>query len=845
MADAFASDFDETDVFDDTSLSLAQDSFAVEGSARPTGLTLAEAGSFEDADTALSGLGSFVKQQQGQGRALALASAEAGDFSGLSNVDINKLRQNPRKTTKDYYKKEVDTNVVSYVNDNDIPSYKEIDGVKYFLNTGTQNSITSVAGDDHVNGGHYEAYGPVGSYSAQWVEDPSSFQEFVNNPIINVMAAAIPGGKLALLAIKAAGGESLSPMEVVTLVAGGLKMSGVFSGETAAAAGTIADNTVEDAIAAGTVTTVDQANALREATLANLQIAPEILGTPINDILGLATGDTSIDDLMGSSILAPAVDAAKNTVPEGVLVNLMQDAVDGGVSSIGQLVTLANYADEVRISNLEADAADAADLATRESGYLNATGVTPDNPETVVDAITGDLDKEPIINEFEFDPELDRPTVDEVIETPETTDTTDNGGGDTGGGDTGGDTGGAGGAGDVGGGDTGGGDTGGGTDAVGGADDIAGGSQVDSEIGDGNEDAAGNQTGGGTYKGVILVDADGNRTRWDDREILEDTLVITSSDDAEWGRSGTWQVRIGDLIYDIDWKNGTYSSDVPEDFYLTEEEIADQMSTDSGSTPAETGTGDDTDSGDEDDDDKQVIDVLDIFNDTTDVFTGGGGVDTDTTGGGLDTDTSNTTGDTGDTDTTGGGGDTGIGGGGDTNTTGGGGDTGTGGGGDTDTGGGGDTGTGGGGDTSGTGGGGDTSGTGGGGDTSGGGGGDTGTGGGDGGDGDGGDGGTGGGDGGGDGTGSGSGSGSGTGGGSGGGSGSGIGYGAGSPTEALFGDMLKLKKPVSTQQLLQFGTPPEAAQGMMSPNARNDILLEFIQANPNAGMLANLQRNRR
>jgi hypothetical protein len=34
-------------------------------------------------------------------------------------------------------------------------------------------------------------------------------------------------------------------------------------------------------------------------------------------------------------------------------------------------------------------------------------------------------------------------------------------------------------------------------------------------------------------------------------------------------------------------------------------------------------------------------------------------------------------------------------------------------------------------------------------------------------------------------------------------------------------------------------------QGMMSPSARNDILLEFIQANPNAGMLANLQRNRR
>ena len=101
MADAFASDFDETDVFDDTSLSLAQDSFAVRGSARPTGLTLTEAGSFEDADTALAGLSDFVKQQQGQGRALGLAATESGDYSGIKNKDINKLRRDYRmlKTT--------------------------------------------------------------------------------------------------------------------------------------------------------------------------------------------------------------------------------------------------------------------------------------------------------------------------------------------------------------------------------------------------------------------------------------------------------------------------------------------------------------------------------------------------------------------------------------------------------------------------------------------------------------------------------------------------------------------------------------------------------------------------
>ena len=220
MADAFASDFDETDVFDDTSLSLAQDSFAVEGSARPTGLTLAEAGSFENADTALAGLSDFVKQQQGQGRALGLAAVESGDYSGIKNKDINKLRRDDKNVT-DYYTESVDNNIIDFVNDNNIPLYKDVNGRRVYLNTGTEGSLTGIAkeGSDVT----YETYGPVGTYSSIAVPKARGIVAAFP-PELRTALALMTGGMSEAVLAAAAGlaGDTLHTADWLNLAKGAI-----------------------------------------------------------------------------------------------------------------------------------------------------------------------------------------------------------------------------------------------------------------------------------------------------------------------------------------------------------------------------------------------------------------------------------------------------------------------------------------------------------------------------------------------------------------------------------------------------------------------------------------------
>lgn len=172
-------------------------------------------------EAALQGLAGFVGRTGEQARALTDLRTEAQDFTGMFG-DVNKFRQSPR-AVEQAFSKETDTNIVDYVQQNKIPAYKEINGQRYYLNTGTSGSMAEVAGEKRKGGGAYQAFGPVGTYSAQWIENPP----LAANPIIAFAANAIPGGQLALTAYKASQGMKLSPMEIANSLLGGLEVTGV------------------------------------------------------------------------------------------------------------------------------------------------------------------------------------------------------------------------------------------------------------------------------------------------------------------------------------------------------------------------------------------------------------------------------------------------------------------------------------------------------------------------------------------------------------------------------------------------------------------------------------------
>ena len=194
--------------------------------------SLAEPVKKETPEEAIVGLGDFFSQQQGQSRALADMAAESGDYSGLDkSVDISRITQNPLGALDDYFEEKVDDNLVEYVEENEIPTFIEKeDGTKVFLNTGTQTSIARVAGEEHQgSGGRYEASGPVGTYSAEWVESPSTVAGILNTPPMQILGALNPVANAVMTGVKVAAGEDVSPLEIATAALTGLEVAGAIT----------------------------------------------------------------------------------------------------------------------------------------------------------------------------------------------------------------------------------------------------------------------------------------------------------------------------------------------------------------------------------------------------------------------------------------------------------------------------------------------------------------------------------------------------------------------------------------------------------------------------------------
>ena len=186
----------------------------------------------ETPEEAIVGFGDFFSQQQGQSRALADMAAESGDYSGLDkSVDISRITQNPLGALDDYFGEKVDDNLVQYVEENEIPTFIEKeDGTKVFLNTGTQTSIARVAGEEHQgSGGRYEASGPVGTYSAEWIESPSTVAGILNTPPMQILGALNPVANAVMTGVKVAAGEDVSPLEIATAALTGLEVAGAIT----------------------------------------------------------------------------------------------------------------------------------------------------------------------------------------------------------------------------------------------------------------------------------------------------------------------------------------------------------------------------------------------------------------------------------------------------------------------------------------------------------------------------------------------------------------------------------------------------------------------------------------
>jgi len=219
-------------------------------------LTLAGVPEYGTPEESLNNLASFVEQQQGQSSALSAAAIESGDYSGIKGADINKLGQDPRNV-KDYYTESVDTNIVDFVEDNDIPLFKEVNGQKLYLNTGTFGSIAGIAkeGSDVV----YQSYGPVGTYSTVAVPKDTSISGAFP-PIVRTALAAFTGGasEAVLSAANALAGETLTTQDWLNLAAGSVQLynevSGGFTSSSGSpVTGTTASRTLSEMAEAGDI----------------------------------------------------------------------------------------------------------------------------------------------------------------------------------------------------------------------------------------------------------------------------------------------------------------------------------------------------------------------------------------------------------------------------------------------------------------------------------------------------------------------------------------------------------------------------------------------------------------
>lgn len=184
--------------------------------------TLGKAPTLGSTEEAVSGFENFLTSQQGTSSAQARAAIESGDYRGFKDVDINRISRDPVREITQASQQQVDDHLVDYVEQNEIAPFKEVDGTKVYFNTGTEGSVARLGQEG--SDGRYYSFGPPGTYSTVFIDDPSTLAQALNTPPFQVLAALDPtGAGTFLTGVKGLGGETLHASDWLTLARGGLK----------------------------------------------------------------------------------------------------------------------------------------------------------------------------------------------------------------------------------------------------------------------------------------------------------------------------------------------------------------------------------------------------------------------------------------------------------------------------------------------------------------------------------------------------------------------------------------------------------------------------------------------
>ena len=318
---------------------------------------------FGSPDEALANYGNVFNTLKGQeeqvNKVYNYNNFDPGDF-GRTSVS---LREGNRAAG---------TGLAEYVQQNDIPLSKVIDGERKYLTTGNAQANQELW-PNAFQGGDLVATGPAGTYSTTFQKDKNLLAQVASDPILGIAANFIPGGTLALTAAKAASGESLSPADIVTLAVPALTKAGMLTAPQAA------------------VSAADAVDGIAKAAVEGAGIAGLSYNNSVALINAAATGDPTsvVTSLVGNAAIDKAFSNLSKEIVgptlDGEPIRAINYARIGGLFQADDLKTGLTKVVEKVASGEKFDDALLAGLGTyvKEGGTLRLP--TPDGIDLDVD----------------------------------------------------------------------------------------------------------------------------------------------------------------------------------------------------------------------------------------------------------------------------------------------------------------------------------------------------------------------------------------------------------------------------------------------------------------------------
>lgn len=225
------------------------------------------------------------------------------------------------------------TGLAEYVQQNEIPLSKVIDGERKYLTTGNAQANQELW-PNAFQGGDLVATGPAGTYSTTFQKDKNLLAQVASDPIIGLAANFIPGGTLALTAAKAASGESLSPADIVTLAVPALTKAGMLTAPQAA------------------VSAADAVDGIAKAAVEGVGIAGLGYNNSVALINAAAAGDPTsvVTSLVGNTV----IDKAFTGIEDGARIGglFQADDLKTGLTKVVEKVASGEKFDDALLAGL-------------------------------------------------------------------------------------------------------------------------------------------------------------------------------------------------------------------------------------------------------------------------------------------------------------------------------------------------------------------------------------------------------------------------------------------------------------------------------------------------------------